>query len=166
MRKIVLDLRDFSRIGETKWESADLCAGLDSTLNLVWNEIKFKAELKREYYPIPAVECIPSQINQVFMNLLVNAAQAIPEQGTITIRTERQDDQVWISIADTGIGISQENLPRIFDPFYTTKPVGQGTGLGLSVVYGIMKAHSGTIDVTSEVGKGSTFTLRLPIHRK
>lgn len=165
VRKIVLDLRNFSRVGEVEWQSADLCAGLDSTLNLVWNEIRFKADIVKDYRDMPRVECIPSQINQVFMNILVNAAQAIQGHGTITLRSGCEDDSAWVSVADTGTGISAEDLGRIFDPFFTTKPVGQGTGLGLSVSYGIIKAHGGKIDVVSEVGKGTTFTVRLPIRR-
>jgi two-component system, NtrC family, sensor kinase len=165
VRKIVLDLRDFSRVGEVEWQSADLCAGLDSTLNLVWNEIKFKADIVKDYRAMPRVECIPSQINQVFMNILVNAAQSIQVRGTISLSSGCDGDFAWISVADTGMGIPAENLGKIFDPFFTTKPVGQGTGLGLAVSYGIIKAHGGRIDVASEVGKGTTFTIRLPIRR-
>ena len=163
--KIVLDLRDFSRVGEEEWQQTDLCAGLDSTLNLVLNEIKFKADIVKDYRPMPWVECIPSQINQVFMNILVNAAQAIQGRGTITLSNGCEGDFAWVSVADTGIGIPEENLDKIFDPFFTTKPVGQGTGLGLAVSYGIVKAHGGKIDVAGEVGKGTTFTVRLPIRR-
>ena len=117
----------------------------------------------KEYGEIPEVECFPSQLNQVFMNLLVNAAHAITDKGIITIRTGRQGEEVFIRIADTGKGIPEENLKRVFDPFFTTKPVGKGTGLGLSLSYGIMQKHNGRIEVQSEVGKGTTFTLWLPI---
>jgi two-component system NtrC family sensor kinase len=165
VRRIVQDLRDFSRVDEAEWQWADLHAGLESTLNVVWSEIKYKADVVREFGSIPAVECRPSQLNQVFMNMLVNAAQAIPEHGTITLRSGRVDDSVWISVSDTGVGIPPELLTRIFDPFFTTKPVGKGTGLGLSVSYGIVKRHGGRIDVASQPGEGATFTVWLPIKR-
>ena len=119
----------------------------------------------REYGDLPLVECIPSQINQVFMNLLVNAANAIAQRGTITLRSGREDDQVWISVTDTGIGIPAEQLSKIFDPFFTTKPIGQGTGLGLSVSYGIVNKHGGHIHVDSQPGQGTTMTISLPMKR-
>lgn len=165
MRRIVQDLRDFSRVDSPDWQWADLHAGLESTLNVVWNEIKFKADVVRDYGDLPEVECLPSQLNQVFMNILVNAAQAIPERGTITLRSGRESDGVWISISDTGDGMAPELRTKIFDPFFTTKPVGKGTGLGLSVSYGIVARHGGSIEVDSEVGRGTTFTLRLPIRQ-
>jgi signal transduction histidine kinase len=112
------------------------------------------------------VECIPSQLNQVFMNLLVNAAQAIPEQGIVTIHTACDGDWVTIAVTDTGTGMAADLRSRIFDPFFTTKPVGQGTGLGLSVSYGIVDRHGGRIDVDSEPGAGSTFAVRLPVRRR
>lgn len=163
VRKIVQDLRDFSRTGETELEWVDLHAGLDSTLNVVWNEIKYKADVEKRYGELPLVECRPSQINQVLMNLLVNAVQAIPKHGTIVISTGCDSGGVWISIRDSGMGIPKEILDRIFDPFFTTKPVGKGTGLGLSVSYGIIEKHGGRIDVESTKGEGATFTVRLPI---
>jgi two-component system NtrC family sensor kinase len=165
VRRIVQDLRDFSRVESPDWQWADLHAGLEATLNVVWNEIKFKADIVRELGEIPLVECLPFQINQVFMNILVNAAQAIRDRGTITLRSGSSADQVWISITDTGQGIPPERIDRIFDPFFTTKPVGQGTGLGLSVSYGIVKKHGGRIDVDSQPDVGTTFTIRLPINR-
>lgn len=127
------------------------------------NELKYKADIVRDYGDLPHVECLPSQLNQVFMNLLVNAAQAIPERGVITIRTSSDGDQVSIAISDTGAGMPPEIVRRIFDPFFTTKPVGQGTGLGLSVSHGIVERHRGAIDVTSAPGRGTTFCVRLPI---
>ena len=165
IRRIVQDLRDFSRVGEDKWEWTDLHAGLESTLNVVSSEIKYKAEVRREYGILPQVECRPSQINQVFLNLLVNASQAIDGQGSITLRTGHSGDSVWIAVSDTGCGIAPEILPRIFDPFFTTKPVGKGTGLGLSVSYGIVDKHGGRIEVDSAPGRGATFTIRLPVRR-
>jgi two-component system NtrC family sensor kinase len=165
VRRIVQDLRDFSRTGGETWEWTDLHAGLESTLNVVWSEIKYKCEIIRELGVLPKVECHPSQINQVFMNLLVNAAQSIPEHGRITLRSGSTEDQVWLSVTDDGSGIPADIVERIFDPFFTTKPVGQGTGLGLSVSYGIVDKHGGRIDVKSQVGVGSTFTIWLPIQQ-
>lgn len=165
VRRIVQDLRDFSRPGSGEWCVADIHAGLESTLNVVHNELKYKADIVREYGDLPPVECLPSQLNQVFMNLLVNAAHAIPERGVITIRTSSDDEQVSIAISDTGTGMTPDIVRRIFDPFFTTKPVGQGTGLGLSVSHGIVERHRGAIDVTSELGRGTTFRIRLPIRR-
>lgn len=163
VRKIVQDLRDFSRVEEAEWQCVDLHACLESTLNVVGSEIKYKANVVREFGVLPLVECHPSQLNQVFMNLLVNAAQAITEFGTMTLRSGCAKDKVWISISDTGNGIPPELMNRIFDPFFTTKPVGKGTGLGLSISYGIIDKHGGYIDVQSQVGQGSTFTIWLPI---
>ncbi|AOK06744.1 histidine kinase [Burkholderia sp. AU19243] len=165
VRRIVQDLRDFSRPGSGEWSVVDVHAGLESTLNVVHNELKYKADIVREYGDVPHVECLPSQLNQVFMNLLVNAAHAIPARGVITIRTSSDGDQVSIAISDTGTGMTPDIVRRIFDPFFTTKPVGQGTGLGLSVSHGIVERHRGTIDVTSEPGRGTTFCVRLPIRR-
>lgn len=166
VRRIVQDLRDFSRTGEVSWESADLHAGLDSTLNLLASELRDKADIVREYGELPRVECIPSQINQVFMNLLVNAAHAIAGHGTITLRSGCAGDQVWISVSDTGAGIASDHLAKIFDPFFTTRPVGKGTGLGLSVAYGIIDQHHGRIDVSSQPGQGSCFTVWLPVREQ
>ena len=167
VKRIVQDLKDFSRVGETDWQAADLHACLDSTLNVVWNEIKYRAEVVKHFGHLPEVECMPSQLNQVFMNLLVNAAQAIQGRGTITICTGADEaaGEVWVSIADTGGGIAPEHLHRIFDPFFTTKPVGQGTGLGLSVSYSIVQKHGGRIEVDSRVGEGTCFRLRLPMRQ-
>ncbi|MHA6863705.1 histidine kinase [Ralstonia pseudosolanacearum] len=166
VRRIVQDLRDFSRPGSEEWEFADLHAGLESTLNVVHNEIKYKAKVVRAYSELPLVECIPSQLNQVFMNLLVNAAQAIPEQGVITIRTGCGNDWVSVEISDDGIGMSPEVVGRIFDPFFTTKSVGQGTGLGLSVSHSIVQRHQGRIDVVTRPGQGTTFAIALPVRRR
>lgn len=162
VRQIVQDLKSFSHVGTTAMEMADLEAGLDSTLNVVWNELKYKAEVVKEYGHIPPIRCIPSQLNQVFMNFLVNAAHAIEEHGRITLRTAADEQWVWVEIEDTGSGIKREHLDRIFDPFFTTKPVGRGTGLGLSLSYQIVQRHGGQIEVDSEPGKGSIFRVRLP----
>ncbi|MGZ4993678.1 MAG: PAS domain S-box protein [Methylobacter sp.] len=167
MRKIVDDLKNFSRIGGSEWETVDLHKGLDSTLNIVWNNLKYKCVVTKNYCEdLPQILCLASQLNQVFMNLLVNAGHAIEKQGEIIITTRvcpNDNTAVQIIITDTGAGIQPENLKRIFDPFFTTKPVGQGTGLGLSISWGIVAKHHGTIDVNSTVGVGSTFTITLPI---
>lgn len=165
VRRIVQDLRDFSRTGAETWELADLHAGLESTLNVVANEIKYKAEVVRELGELPMVACRPSQINQVFMNLLVNAAQAMTVRGHITLRSGRVADQVWAAISDDDMGIEPDIQARTFDPIFTTKPIGQGTGLGLSVSYGIIDKHGGHIKVSSHAGQGSTFTIWLPIRQ-
>jgi PAS domain S-box-containing protein len=165
IKEIVLSLKNFAHPGEEKYTYADINKNIESTLNVVWNEIKYKATVTRDYAELPEVECYPQQLNQVFMNMLVNAAQAIKTKGDITIRTRSLEDAVEISISDTGIGIPEENLARIFDPFFTTKEVGKGTGLGLNVGYNIVKKHKGTIDVKSKVGEGTTFTIRLPVHQ-
>lgn len=166
VKKIVQDLKDFSHqsAGAEAWQVADLHKGLDSTINIVWNDLKYKCEVKREYGTLPEVECLPSQLNQVFMNMLLNAGHAIETKGAITVCTGVEGEFAWIAISDTGKGISPENLRRIFDPFFTTKPVGQGTGLGLSLSYGIVQKHNGRIEVESEVGKKTTFRIWIPIH--
>ena len=167
VRKIVQDLKDFSHVDERReWEWTDLHRGIDSTLNIVNNEIKYKAEVIKAYGTLPDVQCLSSELNQVFMNLLVNAAQAINKaRGTIYIRTGTEDDRAWVEIEDDGCGIAKENLTRIFDPFFTTKPVGKGTGLGLSLAYGIVKKHHGRIDVDSTPGKGSRFRITIPVQQ-
>lgn len=163
VRRIVADLKDFSHVDEAEWQEADLNAGLDSTLNVVWNEVKYKAEVRKEYGTLPLVRCIAAQVNQVFMNLIVNAAQAIDGQGAISLRTGTEGDRVWVEVADTGKGIPEEIRHRILEPFFTTKPVGKGTGLGLSLSYDIVKKHGGNLEFQSEPGKGSTFRVTLPV---
>jgi two-component system NtrC family sensor kinase len=163
VRKIVSDLKGFAHADDGKMQYANLNAGLDSTLNIVWNELKYKCDVKREYGSIPDILCHPMQLNQVFMNILVNAAQAIENRGEIAVRTWSEDGSVCVRISDTGVGIPRENLSRIFEPFFTTKEVAKGTGLGLSIAYDIVKKHRGTIEVESEVGKGTSFTIKLPV---
>jgi two-component system, NtrC family, sensor kinase len=165
VRKIVQELREFSRADEGEFVPADLHQGLESTLKIVNNEIKYKADIVREYGDIPKVECNLSQLNQVFMNLLVNASHAIEDRGLITLRTghDASNSTVWVAISDTGCGIAPDNFNRIFDPFFTTKPVGKGTGLGLSLSYGIIQRHNGNIDLESELGVGTTFKITLPV---
>ncbi|MDD5248928.1 MAG: ATP-binding protein [Rhodocyclaceae bacterium] len=165
VRQIVLDLKVFSHVDAVEWQATDLHRCIDSTLNLAAHAIKYKAEVVKDYGDIPDVECLPAQLNQVLLNLLVNAAQAIETQGTITIRTSADADEVRIAISDTGCGIAPEHLNRVFDPFFTTKPVGTGTGLGLSITYSIVRKHHGRIEVESEPGKGTTFRVILPIRQ-
>jgi PAS domain S-box-containing protein len=160
--KIVRSLRNFARLEEAEPKAANLHEGLESTLTLVHHEIKNRIEVTRDYGEIPNVECLPDQLNQVFMNILVNAAHAIEGNGKITIRTRFDGDSVIITFVDSGKGISAENLPRIFDPGFTTKGVGVGSGLGLPICYKIVKEHGGRIDVQSELGKGTTVTVTLP----
>ncbi len=165
VRKIVQDLKDFSHVDAGEWLFADLHRGIDSTLNMVNNEIKYKAEVVKDYGELPQIECLGSQLNQVFLNLLVNAAHAIDGRGTISIRTRAVGEWVQVEIADTGCGIPEQNLKRIFDPFFTTKPVGRGTGLGLSLSYGIVGKHHGRIEVESTPGKGTAFMVCLPVRQ-
>jgi signal transduction histidine kinase len=160
---IVQDLKDFAHMEEADWQWADIHKGLNSTLNIVNNEIKYKAEVIKEYGDVPEVECIVSQLNQVFMNLLVNAAHAIEKRGIITIRTGQEEDNIWVSVEDTGKGMDAATQQKIFDPFFTTKGIGKGTGLGLSLSYSIIQKHNGSINVESELGKGTTFRIQLPI---
>jgi len=163
VRSIVQDLKSFSRVDESEYKQADLNECLRSTINIAWNEIKYKATLKKELGEIPRTRCYPQQMNQVFMNLLVNAAHAIEHQGVITVRSWEEDGYICVTVADTGQGIPEANLSRIFEPFFTTKEVGKGTGLGLSITYDIVKKHNGEITVRSEPGKGTVFTVRIPV---
>jgi|GEM_PF-297956 len=164
VRKIVQDLKSFSRVDDVEQKRADLNDCLESTIGIAWNEIKYVATLTRDYGDIPPVFCYPQQLNQVFMNLLVNAAHAITGKGEIRVRTWQDGETVCVSVSDTGCGISEENRKRIFEPFFTTKEVGKGTGLGLSISYDIIKKHRGELLVESEVGTGTTFTARIPIN--
>lgn len=162
VKKIVNNLKDFSRMDTAEWHPANLESGLESTLNIVWNEIKYKAEVTREFAGLPEVVCIASQLNQVFLNLMINAAQAIEERGQIVLRTGFDEKNVWVEVEDNGKGIKPEHLNKIFEPFFTTKPVGKGTGLGLSLAYGIVQRHHGRLEVTSTVDVGSVFRVSLP----
>ena len=163
VRRIIFDLKDFARPGEPNWQCCDLHQGLESTLNIVWHEIKHKAKVEKRYGELPLVNCAPSQINQVFMNLLLNAAQAIEEYGRIIIRTGCDAETVWVEVSDNGTGIAPENVARVFEPFFTTKPGGQGTGLGLSLSYSIVQRHHGRIEVRAQPGGGCCFRVTLPI---
>jgi signal transduction histidine kinase len=164
-KKIVQDLRDFSRIDKQDIDLFDVEAGLDATLNIVRNELKYKAEVIKEYAGLQPLECVGPQLNQIFLNLLVNAAQAIEDFGRIYVRTGYLDAEwFWIEVEDTGKGIPEEIQSKIFDPFFTTKPVGTGTGLGLSLSYQIIQNHHGRIELDSVQGRGTRFRIYLPIH--
>ncbi|MEE9270477.1 MAG: HAMP domain-containing sensor histidine kinase, partial [Candidatus Krumholzibacteria bacterium] len=161
--KIVKSLKNFARLDEAEFQEADIHEGIDSTLTLVHHRLKHKVEVVKQYGDIPRIMCYPNQLNQVFMNLLVNSADAIEEKGTITIKTDADDKSVHVTIADDGKGIPPEQLNKIFDPGYTTKGSGVGTGLGLSISYKIIQNHKGTIVATSEVGRGTEFRITLPL---
>lgn len=163
VKEIVQNLKSFARIDEAEIKEADVNEGLRATVRMLWNELKYKCTVNERLKPVPPIRCFPGQLNQVFMNLIVNAVHAIPEQGEITLATEATDEEIIIQVSDTGCGIPAENLPRLFNPFFTTKPVGKGTGLGLAISYGIIRKHSGRIEVESEEGVGTTFTIRLPL---
>ncbi len=162
-KEIVAGLRNFSRLDEDTFKQADINEGINSTLALLRSAMRNKVEIHRDFGELPPVECLPGKLNQVFMNLLTNAIQAIEERGDIFITTKLVEDRVQISIRDTGHGMPPEVVERIFEPFFTTKDVGQGTGLGLSITYGIIQRHNGTIEVHSEPGKGTEFIIRIPI---
>ncbi len=163
IKRIVQDLKSFSRVDEAEYKMANINEGIESTINVLWNELKYKAVIKKDYGDIPLTKCNLGQLNQVFMNLLMNAIQAIEKHGEISLKTWNDDNKIYISISDTGIGISEDKIDRIFEPFFTTKPVGQGTGLGLSIVYDIVRKHNGEIKVKSQIGEGTTFYITIPI---
>ena len=163
VKTIIQDLKDFSHQDQGKMVEYDLNQCVKSTLNIVWNELKYKAEVIQDLGELPLIKCYPQQLNQVIMNLLVNAAQAIEGRGTITVRTYMENNEARIEVSDTGRGIPQKDLKKIFEPFFTTKETGKGTGLGLSVSYGIVARHGGEIQVESQVGRGTTFRVCLPL---
>jgi signal transduction histidine kinase len=160
--ELVRNLKNFSRMDAAVTDTVNLHDCIDSALNIGRNILKNKVEIVRQFGDIPAISCAPSQLNQVFLNLFTNAAQAIADHGQITIKTWYADGLVYIEVADTGKGIPLENLPRIFDPFFTTKAIGEGTGLGLSITYQIIQQHGGDISVTSRMGEGTCFHIHLP----
>lgn len=164
--KIVKSLRSFARLDEADFKDADIHEGIDSTLTLLHHITKDRIAIIKEYGDLPKISCRPSQLNQVFMNILKNAAESIDDKGTIRIKTSVEDDKAIIRISDDGVGIAEGNVNKIFDPGFTTKGVGVGTGLGLSISYNIIHDHSGQIEVESEEGKGSTFSIILPIKQK
>jgi two-component system NtrC family sensor kinase len=162
VKKIVADLTKFSRVDDVRYAPADINKVLDGTLNIVGNELKYKATVKKDYAELPLVHCNEGQLGQVFMNLLVNASQAIENFGEISIRTWRDNGHVHVAISDTGCGMPESQLNRIFEPFFTTKEIGKGTGLGLTIAYDVVKKHNGEIEATSVEGKGTTFTVKIP----
>ncbi|WP_157638064.1 ATP-binding protein [Flexithrix dorotheae] len=166
-KEIVSGLRNFSRRDESDFKLSDIHQGINSTLTLLKSKFKNRINLKIEFGDIPKIECHPGQLNQVFMNILNNASQAITGKGEVTVKTEpgQKNKNIKISISDSGKGIPKEIQSKIFEPFFTTKDVGEGTGLGLSISYGIIERHNGSIKVKSQVGKGTTFTITLPINQ-
>jgi signal transduction histidine kinase len=164
--EIVKGLRNFSRLDQNVFKKANLNESLESTLTLLHSSYKNRIEIEKEYGEIPPVDCFPGQINQVLMNVLSNAIQAIPGEGKIFIKTWHVNDMVKISVRDTGAGMTDEVRKRIFDPFFTTKDVGKGTGLGLSISFGIIQKHNGEIEVFSKPGEGTEFIIRLPVNQK
>lgn len=165
VKHIVQNLKSFSRIDEAKVSVVDINDCLDSTINIAWNEIKYVATLNRDFGELPDLLCFPQQLNQVFLNLLVNAAHSIEgDQGVITVRSWSDADYVFVSVTDNGCGIPMEIRHRIFEPFFTTKESGKGTGLGLSISYDIIRKHGGDLSVESELGKGTVFIVKLPVN--
>ena len=173
VKNIVRDLQTFSRADQGEFKPVDINETINVTLNILANKLKYKADVKKDFEEIPEVHCFPQKISQVFMNLILNAAQAIKDKGIIKITTSyieegkrASDVFVEVKISDTGCGIKEKNITKLFDPFFTTKPVGEGTGLGLSIVYDIIKSHGGDIFVHSEEGKGTTFSIKIPVGAK
>ncbi len=160
--KIVRSLKNFARLDEAERKTVNIHEGLESTLTLLRHQLKNRIRIDKQFGDVPEIECFPNQLNQVFMNILVNSAQAIQDRGTITIKTRREGGSVQIVFSDTGPGIPRENFSKIFDPGFTTKGVGVGTGLGLSICYKIVQDHHGRIEVESS-NTGSTFTITLPL---
>jgi signal transduction histidine kinase len=161
---MVRSLKSFARLEEPECRESDIHEQIDSALTLVHHELKNRIDVERDYGELPPVQCFPNHLNQVFMNLLVNASQAIEGKGRIRITTRAEGDRVRIAFEDSGTGIPPENIDKIFDPGFTTKNVGDGTGLGLSISKKIVDAHHGAIEVESGPGKGTTFTITLPVH--
>lgn len=163
IKEIVTNLKVFTHVEMDQFILTTINDIIEKALKIVWNELKYVASVVKDLGDIPPIQCLPNQLTQVFMNLLINAAHAIVDHGEISIRTWQEADNIYISISDTGCGIPEDVKNRIFEPFFTTKEVGKGTGLGLSVSYDIIRKHSGEITVESKVGSGTTFKVRLPI---
>ncbi|HKA17210.1 MAG TPA: ATP-binding protein [Blastocatellia bacterium] len=161
--KVVRSLKNFARLDEAERKKVNIHEGIESTLSLLRHQLKNRIRIVKCFGDIPEIECYPNELNQVFMNILVNAAQAIKHRGEITVKTWREGDRVKIAISDTGIGIPPENLSKVFDPGFTTKGVGLGTGLGLSICYKIIQDHRGTIEGESSE-QGTTFTISIPLN--
>jgi hemerythrin-like metal-binding protein len=163
VKRIVNDLHDFTHVDNAEWAAANIHSAIENALKVTWNEVRYKAEVVKDYAELPPVVCISAQLSQVFVNLLLNAAQAIEGHGTITLRTGLAQGAVWVDVIDTGVGMSPETQKRIFEPFFTTKAVGRGTGLGLSISWEIVARHHGSVDVQSAVGQGTRFHITLPL---
>ncbi len=166
MKQIILDMKTFSRLDASKVEDADINSSIDTTLNILVHEHKNRIDIIKEYGDLPRVKCNIAKLNQVFMNLLGNACQAIKEKGEIGIKTFIEGEMCVMEFSDSGGGMPEDVMSQIFDPFYTTKPPGKGTGLGLSISHGIIEQHKGEISVKSKVGEGTTFTIKIPIEGK
>ena len=166
-KNIIMDLKNFSRMGENITSTVDLATEIDITLNILHNKLKNRINIIKDYQDnMPKIDALGGQLNQVFMNILDNAAYAIKETGNIKITMRYDEKYVTIIFEDDGCGMDEKSVNKIFDPFYTTKPVGEGTGLGMSISYKVIKNHNGNIQVSSEIGKGTTFTIKLPIENK
>lgn len=163
VKRIVSELNSFSRMDEEEYKKSNINECIESAITIVWNELKYKSTLKKEYGELPPIKCYPRQINQIFVNLLINAVNSIADKGVIIIKTWHKDGYIWIAVSDTGAGIPQQNLAKIFEPFFTTKEAGKGTGLGLSITYEIVQRHKGEITVESELGRGTSFTIKIPV---
>lgn len=163
IKKIVMGLKNFTRKDQDELVAVDINDCLENTLSIIWNELKYKAVVEKDYGELPETMVFPQQLSQIFMNLLVNAAHAIEDHGTITIKTRHINETIIVDITDTGCGIADENLSKIFEPFFTTKELGKGTGLGMSIASEIIKKHGGEISVESELGRGTTFSVSLPV---
>jgi len=163
IKDIVQGLKSFSRVDDAPVSEQNIHDGIESTLKIIANEIKYSCEVVKQFGDVPLVPCNLAQVNQVFMNLLINAAHAMESHGTITITTKVDNGFAIVEFRDTGSGIPSDKIGSIFDPFFTTKPIGSGTGLGLSISYGIIQEHGGTIEVESEAGVGTVFSVRLPL---
>ena len=166
MSSLVLNLKGFARVDRDGMDTIDLNDSVRSALTIAGHQLRDRINVVQELGDVPKVKCMPSQINQVFLNMITNASQAMGDEGTLTIRSVAKPNFVEVSFEDTGSGIPDDVLPKIFDPFFTTKPVGEGTGLGLSIVHKIIQGHGGAIRVKSQVGKGTTFSVELPLAPK
>ncbi|MGR3317050.1 MAG: ATP-binding protein [Candidatus Anammoxibacter sp.] len=164
MKKIVMDMKTFSRVDRADVEDANINEAIDATLGIMVHEYKDRIEIKKEYdEQLPTFKCFISKLNQVFLNILANACQAIDGKGVISVRTHRDGDNIVIDIKDSGSGMPDDVMAKIFDPFFTTKPVGQGTGMGLSICHDIIQQHNGELSVESKIGEGTTFTITIPM---
>ncbi len=166
VKKIIQGLKNFSHVGQEEKELANINECLEETIRIIWNELKYHCELVKDFAELPDCYCYPGELNQVFMNLLVNAGHAIKEKGVITIKTYFSAPMLHIDIRDNGSGIAEENIAQLFNPFFTTKPIGQGTGLGLSISYGIIEKHGGKIELETKLGEGTCFKIYFPLVSK